>query len=188
MIRILSRCILRIWGWKMVGTIPSVNKYLVIAAPHTSNWDYVIGKLFYLSFGVKAKIMIKKELFYFPLGGILRVLGGIPVDRSKKTDIVDQMIREFKNSDSFILTITPEGTRKKVSDWKTGFHRIATGAGVPVLPGFFDYRKKVVGTGDFIPLSGNLEQDMINVKKFYRDINPKYPENFSVGDIRKLVR
>ncbi len=172
---------MKIWGWKIVGDIPGHKKYIVIAAPHTSNWDYVLGQLFYLSSGIKAKIMIKKELFYFPLGILLRSLGGIPVDRQGKSDIVEQMIRQFEINDTFILTITPEGTRKKVSDWKTGFHRIATGANVPVLPGFFDYKKKLVGTGELFYPSGDMESDMRKVKEFYKNINPKYPEKFTTG-------
>jgi len=165
----------------MVGKIPGEKKYVIIVAPHTSNWDYVVGQLFYLSSGMKAKVMIKKELFYFPLGILLRWLGGIPVDRHRKTDIVDQMIRQFEINDSFVLTITPEGTRKKVSEWKTGFHRIATGANVPVLLGFFDYKRKLVGTDELIYMSNNLEADMLRIKMFYSDKNPKYPENFSTG-------
>lgn len=161
--------------------MPAENKYIIIVAPHTSNWDYVIGQLYYLSSGIKAHVLIKKELFYFPLGLLLRALGGIPVDRHRKTDIVDQMIREFRDRKRFVLTITPEGTRKRVSEWKTGFHRIATGAGVPVLPGYFDYRKKMVGTGDFLLLSGDLDTDMITVKKFYIGFHPRYPENFTTG-------
>ncbi len=183
MISLLCRYILILFGWKLAGTIPSENKYIIIVAPHTSNWDYVIGQLFCLSVGIKAKIMIKKELFYFPLGVILKALGGIPVDRQKKTDIVDKMIMLFKTSDSFILTITPEGTRQKVSEWKTGFHRIATGANVPVLLGFLDYKKKMVGIGETFFLSGDMNSDLLKVKKYYLNIHPKYPENFSAGII-----
>jgi 1-acyl-sn-glycerol-3-phosphate acyltransferase len=180
MISYLSKLILKILGWKQVGDLPELKKYIVIAAPHTSNWDYVIGRLFYLSRGVDSKIMIKKELFYFPLGNLLSALGGIPVDRNGKTDIVDQMIRQFKQQDNFILTITPEGTRQKVTEWKTGFHRIATGARVPVLQGFFDYEKKLVGTGQLMYMSDDLESDMLKIKKFYKDKVPKHPEKFSV--------
>jgi 1-acyl-sn-glycerol-3-phosphate acyltransferase len=183
MIRKLSRFILKIMGWKIAGTVPMERKYVVVAAPHTSNWDYVIGQLFCLSSGMKPRIMIKKELFYFPLGNLLRLLGGIPVDRHEKTDIVEQMIRQFQINSSFILILTPEGTREKVSDWKTGFHRIALGANVPVLPGFFDYKKKVVGTGDFFCLTGDTDADIREIRKFYRNITPKYPEKFYAGDM-----
>lgn len=179
MIRKISKLILKLFGWKLSGSFPAEKKYIIVVAPHTSNWDYVVGQLFCLSFGVRSSVMIKKELFYFPLGGLLRALGGVPVDRDKKTDIVEQMIDEFKNRDSFVLTITPEGTRKRVTEWKTGFHRIALGANIPVLPGFVDYKKKLVGTGDFFSLSGDLQSDMTAVKQFFKDINPKYPENFS---------
>jgi 1-acyl-sn-glycerol-3-phosphate acyltransferase len=181
MIRILSKYLLVIMGWKSVGVLPPLKKYLIIVAPHTSNWDYVIGQLYCMSKGLNAKVMIKRELFYFPLGCLLRGLGGIPVDRQGNTDIVDQMIREFEINDSFVLTLTPEGTRKKVKDWKTGFHRIATGANVPVIPGFLDYRKKLVGTGDLFYLTGNLESDMLKIKEFYCDKHPRYPENFSTS-------
>jgi 1-acyl-sn-glycerol-3-phosphate acyltransferase len=183
MLRKISRYILKMWGWKMAGVIPAEKKYVVVAAPHTSNWDFVIGQLYFMSAGIKASVMIKKELFYFPLGILLRALGGIPVDRQGKSDIVEQMIRQFELSDSFILTLTPEGTRKKVSEWKTGFHRIAAGANVPVLPGFFDYERKVVGVGDLFYPSEDADADMLKIKKFYKNIAPKHPGNFSVGDI-----
>jgi len=182
MIGKISSYILKMWGWKKTGRLPSDKKFILVVAPHTSNWDYVIGMLFCFSVGIKSRILIKKELFWFPLGNLLKALGGIPVHRQQKTDIVEQIIREFNENESFILTITPEGTRKRVSEWKTGFHRIAAGAGVPVLPGFLDYRKKVVGTGDFFMFTGNLETDMKIVKDYYREITPKYPANFTTGN------
>ncbi len=167
----------------MVGNIPAEKKYVIVVAPHTSNWDFVIGQLYYWANGMKAKVMIKKELFYFPLGILLRSFGGIPVDRHRKTDIVEQVIKKFNKNESFIITLTPEGTRDKVSEWKSGFFRIAKGANVPLLPGFFDYKKKIIGTGDLYYLSDNLEAEMIKLKKFYKDFSPKYPSKFSVGDI-----
>jgi len=168
-------------GWKQAGALPPEKKYVLVVAPHTSNWDYVIGQLFCFASGVKPSILVKKELFWFPLGNLLRALGGIPVDRQRKTDIVDDLIKRFKEQDNFVLTISPEGTRKRVSEWKTGFHRIASGAGVPVLPGFLDYRKKIVGVGDFFTLSGDPETDMETVKDFYKGFSPKYPDNFATG-------
>ena len=183
MLRKISKLILKLFGWKLAGSIPIEKKYIIVVAPHTSNWDFVIGQLFCISSGIRASVMIKKEHFYFPLGNLLRALGGIPVDREKKTDIVEQMIYEFEKRDSFVLTITPEGTRKKVSEWKTGFHRIAAGANVPVLAGFVDYKKKLVGTGGYFQLTGDLQTDLTAVKQFYKNISPKYPDNFSVGEI-----
>jgi 1-acyl-sn-glycerol-3-phosphate acyltransferase len=178
MVRAISKYLLEIFGWKLSGSVPGIKKYVIIVAPHTSNWDYFFGQLFIFSTGLKAKIMIKKELFYFPLGILLRALGGIPVDRKGKTDIVDQMIRHFNVHDSFILTIAPEGTRSRVNEWKTGFHRIATGANVPVLCGFIDYKKKLIGTGKLFYLSGDTGADMAKIKRFYSNMNPRYPEKF----------
>jgi 1-acyl-sn-glycerol-3-phosphate acyltransferase len=178
MIRLISKYLLELLGWKLSGSVPGIKRYVIIVAPHTSNWDYFFGQLFCMATGLKAKIMIKKELFYFPLGIFLRALGGIPVDRRGKTDIVEQMIRQFEIRDSFILTIAPEGTRKRVSEWKTGFHRIAAGADVPVLPGFIDYKKKLIGTGQLFYLSDNIGDDMAKIKEFYSKVNPRYPEKF----------
>lgn len=160
-----------------------MKKFVVVVAPHTSNWDYIIGRLFYFSMGIKAKIMIKKELFFFPLGFVLKAIGGVPVERQRKTDIVERMAEEIRKSEKFILTITPEGTRKKVTEWKRGFHRIAKAAGVPVLPGYFDYKRKVVGIGEpFFP-TDDEDADMRKIKLFFKDITPKYPEKFSIGNI-----
>lgn len=168
-------------GWERSGVLPSEKKYVLIVAPHTSNWDYVVGQLYCFASGVRPSILVKKELFWFPLGNLLRALGGIPVDRHRKTDIVDDMIKHFHEQDNFVLTIAPEGTRKRVSEWKTGFHRIASGAGVPVLRGFLDYRRKIIGVGDFITLSDDPDSDLKRVKEYYRKFSPKYPENFTTG-------
>lgn len=183
MLKILSKLILRLWGWRKEGEIPSAKKFIVIVAPHTSNWDYVVGQLFYFSMGVKAKIMIKKELFFFPLNFLFKLVGAIPVERGRKTGIVDQMVEEFSKREKMILTITPEGTRKRVTEWKKGFYRIAMKAKVPVLLGYFDYKRKVVGIGDFFELSGNEKEDMRKIKMFYRDVNAKHPEKFSIGEL-----
>ena len=179
----LSRLILRIAGWKYEGKVPELKKFVVVVAPHTSNWDYVLGELFYLSMGIRAKIMIKKELFFFPLGFILKSLGGVPVERQRKTDIVDRMAEEFQKNEKFILTITPEGTRKRVTEWKRGFWRIAKAANVPILPGYFDYKRRVVGIGEpFFPTEDE-DADVRKIKLFFKDIAPKYPEKFSIGKV-----
>jgi 1-acyl-sn-glycerol-3-phosphate acyltransferase len=179
----LSRLILKLAGWKHEGKIPDLKKFVVVVAPHTSNWDFVIGRLFYFSMGISAKVMIKKELFFFPLGFILKAIGGVPVERQRKTDIVERMAEEIRNSEEFILTITPEGTRKKVTEWKRGFYRIARAAGVPVLPGYFDYKRKVVGIGEAFHTTDDEDADMRKIKLFFKDITPKYPEKFSIGKI-----
>lgn len=179
----LSRLILKLAGWKAEGKVPDVKKFVVVVAPHTSNWDYVVGQLFYLSMGIKARVMIKKEMFFFPMGAILKLMGGVPVDRQRKTDIVERMAEEIRKNDSFILTITPEGTRKKVTEWKRGFYRIARAAEVPILPGYFDYKRKVVGIGELFYPSDDEEADMRKIKLFFKDITPRHPEKFSIGKI-----
>ncbi len=182
MLKKLCALILKLLGWKQEGEIPESRKFIVIVAPHTSNWDYVIGQLFYFSKGIRAKTMIKKELFFFPLNILLKIIGGIPVERSKKTNIVDQMVKEFEKNEEFILTITPEGTRKRVTNWKRGFYRIAIKANVPVLLGYFDYKRKVVGIGGFFEITGDENEDMKKIKKFYSNVTAKYPDKFSTGE------
>lgn len=179
----LSKLILKLAGWKTEGKLPALKKFVVVVAPHTSNWDYVIGRLFYFSMGIKAKIMIKKELFFFPLGLILKSIGGIPVERLRKTDIVQRMAQKIINSEEYILTITPEGTRSKVTEWKKGFHKIARSAGVPILPGYFDYKRKVVGIGEpFFP-SDDEDADMKKIKMFFKDVTPRHPHKYSLGKL-----
>jgi 1-acyl-sn-glycerol-3-phosphate acyltransferase len=182
MINKISRGILRLFGWKTLAIMPPEKSYIVVVAPHTSNWDFVWGQLFYLSIGMKAKVLIKKELFYFPIGNLLRSMGGVPVDRRKGSDVVDEMIREFSVRDSFILVLTPEGTRSRVDEWKTGFHRIARGAVVPIVLGFIDYEKKQLGTAGFFYPGQDPEADMKRIKSFYAGITPRYPEKFSTGN------
>ena len=179
----ISQFLLWIFGWTYEGTIPDSRRFIVVSAPHTSMWDFVVGRLFYFSKGIKAGVMIKKELFFFPLGIVLRAIGGIPVERNKKSDIVDQMVDLFRKNDEMVLTITPEGTRKKTPRWKKGFYHIATKAGVPVLPGYFDYKRKVIGIGEFIYPSGDIEKDMRTIKLFFKDITPRHPEKFTIGNI-----
>lgn len=180
----LSRFILWLSGWKAVGKFPEAKKFIVVCAPHTSMWDFVIGRLYYFSVGLKPCIMIKKELFFFPLGPVLRWLGGIPVERQKKTNIVEQVVDQINKSDKFLLTITPEGTRKKVKKWKTGFYQIATKANIPVLLGYFDYTYKVIGIGDLYYLTEDVEHEMRKAKLYFKDIHPRHPEKFTIGDVQ----
>jgi 1-acyl-sn-glycerol-3-phosphate acyltransferase len=175
----LSKYILNLWGWKVVGNIPTEKKMVVATAPHTSNWDFVIGRLFMYSIGLKPKLLMKKELFFFPLGIVLTKLGGIPVDRKKKNDIIDRMVMEFEKTDSLVLVITPEGTRKRVSEWKKGFYYIAKSAKVPIVPGYFDYKNKTIGVGDPFFVSSDVNQDMEKIKDFIKDVTPKYPHLYN---------
>ena len=168
-------------GWTEERMIPAETKFVVIAAPHTSNWDFV----YFLALGQKLAIplsfMGKKSLFRWPFSGLMKELGGIPVDRSKSVNMVDQMIAEFKKRDTFMLTIAPEGTRRKVREWKTGFYHIAVGAGVPLVCGLMDYKKRLGGLGPAIWPTGDYDADMAKVAAYYRTCTPKYPDKGNAG-------
>ncbi|MFW5658095.1 MAG: lysophospholipid acyltransferase family protein [Bacteroidota bacterium] len=178
--RYFCRLILKLAGWRCEGQLPRGNKYLIVSAPHTSMWDFVIGKLFYHGYGISSKVLIKKELFVFPVNILLRLMGGIPVDRKNRTNMIQKMVELFRDHDKFVLTITPEGTREKVRYWKRGFYYIAERAGVPLLPGYCDYSRKVIGIGQFIYPTGDIEKDMKLIKGFFRGIVPRHPDKFEV--------
>jgi len=166
--------ILKLTGWKVTGQRPGIKKYVMIAAPHTTNWDFFYGLLMILYFRDEVFWMGKKQIFRFPFGGLMRWFGGIAVDRSRTNNLVQAVIEEFKNHESLIVTIPPEGSRSKADSWKTGFYYIASGAGVPILLAFLDYHKKIAGYGPvFIP-SDDVESDMAEIKNFYKDISGKY--------------
>ena len=150
-------------------------------APHTCNWDFLVGFLGYMSIGVDSKYLIKKEAFIFPFGGILKSIGGLPVDRNASTNIVIQVGEMFKKSESLFLTITPEGTRSLRHTWKRGFYHIAELAQVPIAFGFLDYKEKVGGIGQMLTPSGDYDSDLKVMEAFYADKNPLHPEKFSLS-------
>ncbi len=169
----------RLLGWKTNVTVPQYDKCIVCAAPHTSNLDLFIGKLFYGAIGRKTSFMMKKEWFFFPLGLLFKAVGGIPVDRSKKTSLVDQMAETFAKRSHFHLAITPEGTRKANKNWKKGFYYIAQKAGVPIVLIGIDYTTKTISATKSIVPSGDIEKDMQEIKLYYKDFKGKHPENFA---------
>ncbi len=173
----------RILGWKTNVTVPDYDKCVITAAPHTSNWDLFIGKLFYGAIGRKTCFMMKKEWFFFPLGLIFKAVGGIPVDRGRKTSLVDQMTERFAKSKKFQLAITPEGTRKANPNWKRGFYFIALKAQVPIVMIGIDYTTKTISATKAIMPSGDIEKDMREVKLYYKDFKGKNPKNFALGNI-----
>ena len=173
----------RLLGWKMNVSVPDYNKCVVCAAPHTTNLDLFIGKLFYGAWGRKTSFMMKKEWFFFPLGILFKAVGGIPVNRGRKTSLVDQMVQAFKNSKKFHLAITPEGTRKPNPHWKKGFYYIALKAGVPIVLVGIDYPSKTISATKAIMPSGDMEKDMREIKLYYKNFTGKHPENFNMGDI-----
>jgi 1-acyl-sn-glycerol-3-phosphate acyltransferase len=181
-----AKFLLKLFGWKVVINIPpDVKKCVVMMAPHTSNWDFLIGYLGYMSIGVDSKYLVKKEAFFFPLGKILLAVGGIPVDRKASTNIVIQVGEMFKKTDSLYITITPEGTRSLNRNWKRGFYYIAEHAKVPVAFGFLDYAKKIGGIGGMIYPTGNYEDDLKKIEAFYSDKGAMYPENFNLSPVNR---
>ena len=156
--------------------LPPEAKHIVLGAPHSSIWDFVVAWLFYRAFDGKPRVMIKKEFFFWPLGALLRSLGAIPVDRSNAVGVTRQVIAAFEENDNFMLCIAPEGTRKPVKRWKTGFHTIARAAGVPVYLGYFDWGRKEIGHGPRFECSDDAMADLRAIQQFYKekDVQPKH--------------
>jgi 1-acyl-sn-glycerol-3-phosphate acyltransferase len=174
-------------GWKAVGAPPADGRCVIIAAPHTSNWDF----LYYLglthALGIKAHFMAKNTLFRWPMGRFMRDMGGVAVDRSGGHNYVQAMIDEFARRDRFMLTIAPEGTRGAVRQWRTGFYHIAVGAKVPMVCGLMDYGTKTGGLGPAIMPTGDYKADMEKIAGFYRSVTPKHPEK-GITDFGSLAK
>ncbi len=173
----------KILKWKTDVSVPDYDKCVVCAAPHTSNLDLFIGKLFYGAIGRKTSFMMKKEWFFFPIGLIFKAVGGIPVDRQRKTSLVDQMVEQFKNRKKFHLAITPEGTRKCNPNWKKGFYYIALKAQVPIVLIGMDYPSKTISATKVVFPTGDIEKDMHEIKMHYKQYTGKHPELFCLGNI-----
>ena len=180
--------ILRVGGWTAVGNMPDVPKAVIIAAPHTSNWDGFWALVYKVAIGAEIHFFAKQSLFWFPLSTLLRGLGGIPLDRKRAGSAVRQAINMFNEQDSFYFGLAPEGTRKKRPGWKSGFYRIATGAGVPVYMGYLDYQRKRVGIGSRLDLSGDPDADLEVLRSFYKDIDGQHPEKTSPISFRDRKR
>ena len=173
---ILARIIMRILGWRVDGTLPDLPKFVLIGAPHTSNWDFVLflGLIFYLRANVR--FMGKAELFRLPHGPFFYYCGGIPVDRKKSTGLVEQMVEACNKSDKFILTIAPEGTRHHVTEWKRGFYHIAKSAGIPIVLAVVDGKHKEVRIGQVFQPTEDMEADMKAIQGYFTGvvgINPR---------------
>lgn len=172
----LSRVCLKLSGWRVSGKMPDTKKMVIIAAPHTSNWD--LPFTLFIAFVLKVKIywMGKDAIFKPPFKRLFKLLGGVPIDRSKSNSVVNQSIEQFMERDEFALAIPPSGTRAKVTHWKTGFYHIAVGAKVPIVLGFLDYKRKIGGLGPTIYPTGDLDRDMERIQSFYSGITGKHPE------------
>lgn len=175
--KLISKLFFKLTGWQVVGNLPKdLKKVVMIAAPHTSNWDLLYARMAFYIMGIRLRYTIKKELFFFPLGWFLKALGGIPIDRKAAGNMVDKMVQLYKNYDELVILITPEGTRSYAPEWKKGFYYIAKGAGVPISLGYLDYKKKHAGIGPLINPSGDFEKDLAQIQDFYRGITAKFPE------------
>lgn len=170
--------LLKLFGWKIDQNAPeNVNKAVIVVGPHTSNWDFIIGKIAFAHYRVKAKFLIKKELFFPPFGWILKAMGGIPVDRKKNNNITDQAVRYFSENETFFLVFTPEGTRSYNPNWKRGFYYIAQNANVPIYIAYIDYKRKIGGFHSLFEPTGNADRDIRYIKTVLSEYTGKVPEN-----------
>lgn len=170
-------------GWLKEITQDQPDKYIICFAPHTSNWDFVIGQLFAVAEGMKSNFLMKKEWFFWPLGLLFRHIGGIPVDRNRKTSLTDTLAQTAKECDRFSLCVSPEGTRSRNAEWKKGFYYIAYKAGLPILLYALDYERKLISCTKTVVPSGDFDKDMKEIKLYYKNVKGKHPELFTIGDL-----
>jgi len=180
-VRRLLIALYRYGGWTSVGTVPEPQRFVLIAVPHTSNWDFPNFLGVTHALGIRTHFMAKASLFHWPMGRFMRQVGGVRLDRAKARDTVQQMVDEFARREAFVLTIAPEGTRGAVSKWRTGFYQIALGAGVPIVCGFMDYATRTSGLGPVIVPTGDYEADMAPAFAFYRNIQGKHPGRYTAA-------
>jgi len=178
----LGRLGLWMLGWHIDGQLPQLPKVVLIVAPHTSNWDFFVAIFAKLAVQLEAQWFGKHSIFFWPLGGIMRRLGGIPIDRSSPHGVVSQAVDLFRNSNRMWLGLSPEGTRQRVDRWKTGFYQIALNAGVPILLIGLDYSKKSITIGPALNLSGDMTSDFAPMRSFYSSVRAKHPELFALPE------
>jgi 1-acyl-sn-glycerol-3-phosphate acyltransferase len=183
LLRRLALFLMWLFGWRIEGKLPDTPKFVLIAAPHTSNWDLPVMLSLAFAFRTGLFWMGKDTLFRRPFGAIMRWLGGIPIDRSKSHNVVEQSAEHFRKAESLVMVVPPEGTRQKARYWKTGFYRIAESAGVPIALGFLDYRRKVGGFGPTVVPTGGIEADMETIQAFYANITGKHSDQFDQADV-----
>jgi len=171
--------VFKIVGWRVGGERPKDKKFVFLAAPHTSNWDFPLGILTAWYLEIDLKVLMKKSWFIFPIKGLLLSLGAMPIDRRKGGTVIDAVVYEFDKRDAFVFSITPEGTRSYVESWKTGFYTIAAKANVPIVCGYLNYSKKETGVGPIVYLHGDAEKEFEEIMKFYRTIGPRFPAKFN---------
>ena len=165
-------------GWRIFGNAPNIRKFVLIVAPHTSNWDFFYGALAYFALQLDARWLVKDSAIKGPLGALAKRFGAAPIDRSNAGNVVQAYVREFDANERMMLVITPEGTRKKLADWKRGFYHIALGAKVPIVPVAFDFRRRyIIFNPPFFP-TGDMEVDVQKIKALYHKDMARRPEQF----------
>lgn len=178
----LARKLLGWLGWTLEGIKPNCPQYVLIAAPHTSNWDFPLMLLCAAAFDIKLTWMAKHSLFWPPVGWLLRAVGGMPIERHKNTRTVDTMIEAFRDNEEFVLLVPTEGTRARAEFWKSGFYHIARQASVPIVPSYLDFGQKRAGFGPALATSDDISKDMDYFREFYSGMQGKFPDMF--GPIR----
>ncbi len=173
-----GRKALELAGWRFEGGFPDVPKMVLIVAPHTSNWDFPVGLMAKFALRLGCRFIAKHSLFWWPLGAFLRSVGGIPINRAAAGDFVEETVRIFDAREKLVLVITPEGTRSKVARWKSGFHRIARAATVPVVLVTFDYRRRVVRLGPSFPATADYDADLAEIQSHISASMARHPERY----------
>lgn len=183
----LARRLLHLLGWTLEGEKPTHRRYVLIAAPHTSNWDFPLMLAFAAAFDIKVTWMAKHSLFFPPVGWLMRALGGMPIVRHKNQNVVSAMVDTFSQVDDLVLVVPAEGTRERTDYWKSGFYHIASQANVPVVPSFLDFGQRRGGFGPALEITGNVMSDMQYFRDFYHGMKGKFPEQFSPVRLRDEV-
>lgn len=177
----LAALILKWAGWRIDLTVPDFDKCIICVAPHTSNWDFVFGKLAYAAVGRHAGFLMKEQWFFWPLGYFFKAIGGVPVPRgTKRGSLTDTVVEMFRTRRQLTIAITPEGTRSRNDRWHTGFLHIARQADVPIILGVLDYDKKLISLTEVFYPSGDVDADMAAVKEYYKDAIGRYPDKFAI--------
>ncbi len=176
--RAIARLMMLASGWRFEGALPNLKQFVLIVAPHTSNWDFPIGIMAMFALGIRATFLGKDSLFKAPFGFVFRWMGGVPVDRQSPHNVVEQTIGYLEKHDRMILALSPEGTRTKTPRWRTGFYWVAVGAGVPIVPVALDFSRKRYIIHPLQMTTGNAEQDIARLQTFFRADQACKPERY----------
>jgi len=181
-LRRLAKLALRLLGWRVRGELPDAAKFVIVVAPHTSNWDFIVGFLAYLALDLEAAWFGKASIFVWPFGPILRRFGGLPIRRGASENVVDRSIAESQQRSQFVLALAPEGTRRRVRTWRSGFYYIALGAGLPIVAASLDFAKREIEVGPTYQPTGNYAADMARLLARFERVASKYPALYGQGD------